>query len=158
MSAVAFSLSGVGTGSTVSRDRFEWRVWRDQVHARRESFARVPTFSDGGIQHPRGVENIPVEILNNFAPTIRYATVDQWLLIKGVGRQARHHKEQFPEMAADLIANTVFRGAGHCKGCSDADRGARLPPKFGSQESWLRIGAIHHLTLTVEQLRALPSP
>jgi hypothetical protein len=158
ISAVAFSPSGVETSSTARRDRLDWRVWRDHVHARGDSLARVPTFSDGAVQHPRGVENIPVEILRNFAPTIRYATADEWLIIKGVGGKARPHKEQFPDMAAALIANAAFRGPRHCKGCSDAERAAHLPPKFGNQESWLRIGAIHHLTSTVEQLRALPSP
>ncbi|MDQ3366483.1 MAG: beta family protein [Myxococcota bacterium] len=156
MSAVAFSIGGVETNSNVYKERLDWRAWREHAHAGRSSLLRLPTFSDGGIQHPRGVENIPPQILNNFAPTVRYATEDDWLVIKGVGRQASPHKDQFPAMASQLINNPRFMGASHCKGCADAERAAQGKPNLGGQEVWLRLGAIHHLTLAVAQLAALP--
>ncbi len=156
LSSVAFSPRGIATDKLVDKDRLDWRVWRDHAHGNRASLPRVPAYSDGGIQHPRGVENIPIEILQNFAPTIRYATGDEWIIIKGVGRKTKPHKYQFPLMAQALIADKRFMGPNHCQGCAGAERAAQGRPRFGSQEVWLRLGAIHHLTLAVEQLRALP--
>lgn len=160
ISANSFPLSMalVGRNSHEMVERAEWISWKDSLHAQRASILRLPTFSDCCIQHPRGVEGFDFRRMIVSA-SIRYACRDQWLLIKGESTRRTPPSVQFPILAAQLVSGphrARFYGAGHCEGCRLIQAAANGQPGIGSAEAWRRLGTIHHITTTADQIAALP--
>lgn len=157
--------SSIGT-SVVARDshtrveRSEWIAWRDRLHARRNSLARLPAFSDCAIQHPTGVEGFDPRIMQVSA-SIRYALPDAWLLIKGHSTRTTRPTIQFPQLATRLVygrLRTEYSGAEHCGGCESMQAAADHADGFGSPEVWRRLGTIHHISMVMQELASLPWP
>lgn len=158
--AFPFSMGVVERDSFELIDRSEWQAWRDGLHANRKTFARLPTFSDCGIQYPTGVEDFDFRTMSVSA-SVRYTLQDQWLLIKGVSTKKVEPSVQFPQLATKLVyghLSQYFAGASHCRGCGGMHDAANGAPKLGSPEAWRRLGSIHHITTTVDQIAALPFP
>jgi len=160
ISACAFpmSMGGVERHSQSLVERGEWIAWRDGLHARRNSLARLPTFSDCGIQHPKGVEDFDFRTMHTSA-AIRYALPDNWLLIKGESTRQTPPSEQFPVLATRLVYGNLrgyFLGSTHCRGCTLMKDAADDTPKLGSPEVWRKLGTIHHMTTVMDGLAALP--
>ena len=161
LSAAAFP---IGMGDLQSRshdllDRIDWLTWRDGIRAA-NSFPRAPTYSDGVIQHPSGVENIDWRTRTPSA-SIRYATGDQWLRIKGESTRVNLPSDQFPALAENLVdghLSTYFAGASHCEGCFGIRCAADGADGYGGLTKWRTIGTIHHITHVIEQLDALAAP
>jgi Beta protein len=161
LSACAFPLSMalVDRQSHDFVERADWIAWRDQLHQRRRSLIRTPTFSDCAIQHPRGVEGFDPRIMQVSA-SVRYTLPEQWLLVKGESTRFRQPSVQFPELATRLAYGHLrshFRGENHCEGCALIKAAADGAPRFGSAEAWRRLGTMHHISTVVEQLDLLPS-
>lgn len=162
LSACAFP-SGMGVVERYSHaliDRTDWLHWRDRLHQRRRSLPRLPTYSDAGIQHTRGVEGYDPRYMPR-SPAVRYTSGDQWLLIKGESTRNRSEKEQFQELAQRLVSGDLrmhFSGAAHCIGCMSIAAAARGEPGLGSAGAWRRLGTIHHITSVVESLGGLTWP
>lgn len=162
MSGCAFpqSMGGVGRRSYDLVERTEWLAWRDRLHAHRNELTRLPVFSDCAIQHPAGVEGFDFRTMAVSA-SIRYSLAERWLLIKGESTRLRRPKLQFPELATQLVYGHLsehFAGEGHCAGCASIKAAADGAPRLGSAEVWRRLGTIHHLTRTIEDLQALTWP
>ena len=162
VSACAFprSMGGVGQHSHDLVERAEWIAWRDNLHSRRQSLRRLPTFSDCAIQHPLGVERFDFRTMQVSA-AVRYAEEDAWLLIKGESTRRKPPSEQFPILATQLVYGHLrshFAGATHCDGCAGMKAAADGAPKRGSAEAWRRLGTIHHITTAVLALESLPWP
>jgi len=162
MSACAFPLGmgGVERHSHALVERADWVAWRDGLHGCRQSVARLPSYSDGCIQHPRGVEDFDFRTMQVSA-SIRYAASDAWLLIKGESTRIAPPGEQFPQLATRLVYGTYrerFSGEDHCEGCRGMKAAADGRPRLGSAAVWRRLGTIHHITSVVEALAGLPWP
>ena len=162
LSGCAFpeSMSVVGKNSHKFVERTEWIAWRDYLYTKRQSLPRLPTFSDCAIQHPKGVEGF-IPGLHQVSASIRYASKDDWLLIKGEGTRRRSPSYQFPALAIQLAyghLKTDFKGGSHCEGCALIKEAADGVKGLGSAEVWRRIGTIHHITTVVQGLASLPSP
>ncbi len=162
VSACAFpkSMGGVERNASDLVDRAEWLAWRDELYADRGQLKRLPTYSDCVIQYPAGVEGFDPRIMAASA-AIRYALSEEWLLIKGESTRKISSSVQFPKLARELVYgqfSTHFMGADHCAGCASMKAAADGAKRLGSPEVWRRLGTIHHMTLTVESLAALPWP
>lgn len=160
VSACAFpmSMGGVERHSQSRVERGEWIAWRDGLHARRSSLARLPTFSDCGIQHPKGVEDFDPRTMQASA-AIRYALPKEWLLIKGESTRKTPPSDQFPTLATRLVYGHLrdsFSGPTHCQGCELMKNAADGVPKLASPEKWRKFGTIHHMTTVMDGLAALP--
>ena len=122
---------------------------------------RLPTFSDCAIQHPTGVEGFDFRYMQVSA-SIRYASTDDWLLLKGESTRFNPAINQFPQLATRLVYGQLqrdFAGAQHCEGCQMAKDSADGRRGLGSAEVWRKIGTIHHITTVVQDdLASLPWP
>jgi hypothetical protein len=164
------TLSGCGIPKTmklVGRDsdslvpKLEWSAWRDDLYANRGKIPRLPTFSDCAIQHTSGVEGFdPVKM--RASASIRYALADHWLLIRGHSTRNTLPSVQFPNLARVLTRGRLrsqYLGSTHCAGCGGMDAAAAgSGGHFGSAEAWRRLGTIHHITMTVQQIAGLTWP
>ena len=160
LSACAFPLSMgiVDRNSYNFIERIDWLAWRDGQHAHRQSLLRLPTYSDGSIQHPWGVEGFDPTFMQVSA-SIRYTVRDSWLLIKGEGTRFNPPSQQFPVLATQLVYGHLkphYYGEAHCGGCASMKAAADGADRLGSPEVWRRLGTIHHITTVVEELGALP--
>lgn len=147
----------VGKNDQAQVDRLEWKYWLEVLHAGRGSLPRLPTFSDCAVQHRDGVEGFDPRTMHASA-AIRFAQDSTWLLVKGESIKL-NGGAQFRGLAGNVVngAATGVNGA-HCAGCGDLLSAAGGAPKFGAPVKWREIGTIHHITLTVENLAALPWP
>ncbi len=162
VSACAFPLSmkGVERRSHALVERSEWVAWKDALYAQRNDLPRLPTFSDCGIQHPKGVEGFDFKKMQVSA-AIRYTTPGQWLLVKGESTRHALPSKQFPGLANQLVhggLRSYYAGPNHCAGCASMQAAADGAPGFGSAAVWRCLGTIHHVTSAVEALGSLPWP
>ena len=160
VSACAFpmGMGGIDRHSHQFVERADWLAWRNNLHSQRDTLPRLPTFSDCVIQHPRGVEGFDPRTMQVSA-SIRYALVDDWLLLKGESTRITPPTTQFPALATLLVYGHLrrhFAGQGHCDGCASMKSSADGASGVGSPEVWRRLGTIHHITTVVEQLGLLP--
>src|SRR5215471_17663830 len=141
-------MGGIERNSHEFVPREEWIAWRDHLYARRDRVPRLPTFSDCAIQHPSGVEGFDPRTMQVSA-SIRYTWSDDWLLIKGESTRFTRPSAQFPDLATRLVYGHLqshFAGPSHCQGCASMKAAADGAPKFGSAETWRRLGTIHHIS------------
>lgn len=162
VSACAFPMSmGVVARNSHSHvERTEWVAWRDHLHARQSELVRLPTFSDCAIQHPKGVEDFDFRTMQVSA-SIRYATPNDWLLIKGESTRVTLPSVQFPALGTKLVYGHLrpsFAGREHCEGCKLMKAAADRADGYGSAEAWRRLGTIHHIAVAVQGLGDLPWP
>ena len=160
VSACAFpiSMGGVERHSHQFVERADWIAWRNNLHGRRGQLARLPSFGDCAIQHLQGVEGFDPRTMQVSA-SIRYAREQDWLLIKGESTRSRLSSLQFQELATRLVYGHLkhcFSGPDHCSGCQSMKEAADGAPRYGSAESWRRLGTIHHLSWVMQQLGSLP--
>ncbi|MFB3907061.1 MAG: beta family protein [Candidatus Eisenbacteria bacterium] len=141
-------------------DRIDWIAWRDCLLARREDIPRLPTFSDGAIQHPAGVEGFNPAIMQASA-SVRYTLAEKWLRIKGQGLRTKSGSLQFPSLATRLVYGDLrghYAGQDHCEGCRLIKLAADGAPKLGSLEAWRRLGTVHHIAVVIQGLGLPPGP
>ena len=155
------SMAGVERNSSKRVERSDWLAWRRGLFDRRATLERLPSFSDCAIQHPDGVEGFDPKIMQVSA-SIRYASRDDWLLVKGESTRAKKSTIQFPQLANTLVYGQLqsdFAGLQHCAGCTMVQSSADGMRGLGSAEVWRKIGTIHHITTIVQDdLGSLPSP
>lgn len=150
----------VGRNSDALVERVDWKAWRDVLYPRRSTLRRMPAFGDSAIQHPAGVEGFDPKKMRVSA-TLRYATQDNWLLVKGEATDVVPPSTQFPRLARRLTTSPLeehFEGEDHCSGCEGVVRAAGGAPGYGSATTWRCLGTVHHITTAVEGLRALSWP
>lgn len=130
--------------------RREWILWR-------ELRARYPgaVFGDHGIQHSAGVELSRTKRPGLPPIAIRYTQSDAWLILKGPARgPGVSPSEEYPILAGRLFNSKAYRSAFHCQGCREIAMSSQHQLSSGGQpRTWRRIGAVHHITTVLEQLR-----
>ena len=160
-SSFPISMGVVNRNSSGRVERSDWLAWRIGQFERRATLARLPTFSDCAIQHPVGIEDFDPRFMRVSA-SIRYASGDDWLLIKGESTRTNPPSIQFPQLATQLVYGRLqaeYAGPSHCYGCKLIKDSADGTQGLGSAEVWRRIGTIHHITTVVQDdLGSLPSP
>jgi hypothetical protein len=158
--AFPLSMAGVNRNSQELVQRAEWIAWKDHLHARRDQIERLPIFSDYAIQHPSGVEGFDPRFMKASA-SIRYATPEEWLLIKGESTGSIPAVVQFPDLATRLVYGHLrrhFAGPSHCDGCASMKKAADGAPRHGSPEIWRKLGTIHHISVVMQELGSLSWP
>lgn len=158
--AFPMSMAIVNSQSFDFAERSEWLAWRDGLYTRRAAMARLPTYGDGAIQHPIGVEGFDPRIMQVSA-AIRYTTDDSWLLVKGQSTRLLAPSVQFPALARRLVYEDLqsnYRGRNHCPACWSIQEAADGAFGFGSAEAWRRLGTLHHMATVVIDLGALTWP
>ncbi len=148
-------LAGVKADSNGTFERVDWAHWHTRLFPTRRKGARLPTYSDCGIQHRDGVEDIDFTKVKP-AAAIRHALPMSWYIEKGRSI-ANIGGDQFQSLAANVIAATQ-PAQGHCAGCAALFATAKHPKGNASLTKWRQFGTVHHITLTVENLAALPWP
>ncbi len=159
LSACAFpsSMSVVGKNSQTTVERMEWNFWRHALYEQRANLARLPSFSDCGIQHRNGVEGYNPKVMQSSA-AIRFAAQTEWLLVKGESIQ-QQGGNQFKALARAVRDEPALAiDAAHCAGCEGVHLAASDPKGFRTLKKWRELGTIHHITLTAGTLGALPWP
>lgn len=162
LSACAFppGMGGIVRHSHNFVERADWLAWRDGLHTRQATLSRLPTYSDGAIQHPKGVEGFdPLKM--QASASVRYTAGNSWLLIKGESLHRVGGRAQFRALATQLVYGGLqphYYGADHCSGCAAMKDAADGVGKFGSLEAWRRLGTIHHITTVVQDLGTLSWP
>jgi len=162
LSACAFppGMGGIDRHSHDFVERADWLAWRNGLHARQTTLSRLPSYSDGAIQHPMGVEGFDPLTMQASA-SVRYTASDSWLLIKGESTRRTPPSTQFPLLATQLVYGSLqphYYGTNHCSGCASMKNAADGEGRFGSLEAWRRLGTIHHITTVVQDLGTLPWP
>lgn len=162
LSSCAFpaSLGAVQKYSWGTAERIDWLATRNVTATRARLSQRLPTYSDGAIQHPKGVEGFdPVKMQASAA--VRYTSADQWLLIKGESTKRRPTSAQYKELATQLAHGHLsghFQSVTHCPGCASVRAAASGATGHGSLEAWRRIGTLHHIICVLNDLQAPSAP
>ncbi len=151
--AIPEGMGGVNRHSHDKIRRIDWLAWLEVC----EKFSppRLPSFSDAGIQHPKGVEGFDPRIMP-ISPSIRYTLDEEWLLMKGQSNWVEPIKSQYPKLAAKLVKGPLkgdFFGKAHCAGCALVADAAAGKPKLGSMPVWRRIGTIHHIETVMQGMQ-----
>ena len=149
-------MAAVPTHGHILVPRTEWAVWK-LLHSRRATLPRMPNFGDYGIQHPNLPEGFDPRFMQ-VAPSIRYAGPDEWIILKGQSTKVSGAAVQYPLLATKLMGMPEYCGSGHCDGSACVDKCSSNTAGLGSLEAWRRIGAIHHITVSVEELAQMPFP
>lgn len=108
-----------------------------------------PIFGDYAIFSDEIKELDPTKI--TVSASIRYTIEEFWLVFRGRSI-TKYGSEQFYSFSQELIKNSAYDGPKfsladlHIKKCAEGQT------TNGSAESWLKIGACHHITKTVCQL------
>lgn len=162
ISSCAFpsSMGGVDRHSYQPAERADWLAWREGLYGIRATLPRLPTFSDGAIQHPSGVEGFDPRTMQVSA-SVRYTLPESWLLIKGESTRVTPASLQFRTLATQLVYGHLrqhYEGADHCAGCAGMKQAADGASGLGSAEAWRRLGTIHHITMAVQGLANLSWP
>lgn len=141
-------LTSVKAQSVDRLPRSDWALW-ETVSSR--SMPRLPAFGDYAIGHAELTDPDPRTIRPS--ATIRYTADDVWVIVKG--RWVRYGYDQFHDASLTLMAQPEWMSNGHCDGCAFIDACAAGGPT-GNLTTWRRVGTVHHLTQTAEQLASLP--
>lgn len=154
--AIPEGMGGVQRHSHDKVRRIDWLSWLEVCE--KCNPPRTPSFSDAGIQHPKGVEGFDFRTMPTSA-SIRYALDEEWLLIKGQSNRVEPVGSQYPKLAAKLVKGPLkaeFFGNNHCAGCAMVADSACGKPRLGSATVWRRIGTIHHIEMVMQGMQGVP--
>jgi hypothetical protein len=160
------TLTVVGTAFPISLTQIDKK--KDGLIARTEPIAwlnrrrdgvysRMPTFGDYVIQNSEGVEPDPTKVITPYA-AIRYTLLRDWFIVKGE-LIADAKGAQFIGLAKRLVRNKLFMKPPptHCEGCRKVIETKEDFEAVLDLSGWRRWGTVHHITLTLEQMDALPA-
>jgi hypothetical protein len=139
--------------------RHEWQRYQSLLGPTHSLPARTPTFADYAIAHPDPTLDIDPKLMS-LSASFRYATSDNWLLVKGkklfkgaggtgIGAAA------VPPVAKALLAHADYLGAGHCAAEDWLVSVAQSVGSGGNPTVWRRYGTLHHLTVATAGLATL---
>ena len=136
-------------------NRIDWQRWRHEIITNK--LPRIPAYGDYTIQHaiykepPKNPKGL------NVSASIRYASSDYWVIMRGEGLRTKNGPgyDQYPAQAELLKNQPEFCGPDFCAGDKHISLGLQLETK-GSPMTWLQVGINHHITFVVDQLANLP--
>lgn len=133
--------------------RFDWLAWVNELEMLKG--LRLPYFGDYTIQHSFFYE--PPRRAN-FSASIRYATIKDWVIMRGEGVFNNNSPgfAQYPANAQLLCERSEFCGRDFSIGDRYIyDMGNQLCNTTGSARTWLSAGINHHITFVVNQISNL---
>ena len=142
---------GTMNRGTQSVQRKEWLCYKELLKqiGRGE---RKPAFGDYVVAHPEVAQQDHRKVKPS--ATIRYATKDAWIVVKG--RNVRDYGYgQYRGICAELISNPAFSGRGFSAADKFIAECAEGSGKTGNLSTWRQIGTNHHLERVVSDLSSL---
>lgn len=130
--------------------RGDWMFWTSVVGLK-DKYPRVPTFGDYAIQHPDLPDLDPRLLMRAMKATIRYTTLDGWLIVRGDSLQDYTY-EQFRALSKKLMARPEYSGPAFSWGDEYISKCAAGTVPTGNQSTWRTVGTSHHLTLVTDQV------
>lgn len=135
------------TSATIPRN--EWILYKTIAKTLSNAGDRIPSFGDYTINHPNMLPK-DMRLLKPSA-TIRYATDDAWLIVKG--RNVRDHAYgQYRSLAKSVIADSLFLGATFSKGAEYIRDCANGNESTGNLSTWRWVGTNQHLEKVARDL------
>ena len=141
-------LSGVSAASVDTLPRREWQLWQ----ALQRKPALLPEnliFGDNAISHP-----VPRELdprIMRMSASIRYTTVEHWLILKG-RNVTQYGFEQYFELCKRLTKRPEYKGKDFSWGDDFIWQCAHHESGPGNATTWRKVGVNHHITFVVRQL------
>jgi Beta protein len=152
--AFPISLTGIEKKKEGLIPRTELIAWLNRRRDR--AYSRMPTFGDFVIQNSEGVEPDPTKVITPYA-AIRYTLPQEWLVVKGE-LIAEASGKQFIGLAKRLAKHKRFmKPPPHCEGCRKVLETKEDFEAVLDLSGWRHWGTVHHITLTLEQMDALPA-
>ena len=143
--------SVVGQSSQGFIARLEEDLWSD-INSNLEL---AVAFGDYTVVNPEYVDLDPRIFANTMGPSIRYTTVNSWLIARG--SSFRNHPDgyrQYYSLASEIESSSVFLGEDYSFGDQYiSDRAGQLNGT-GNPSTWITAGSNHHMTFVVNQLLA----
>jgi hypothetical protein len=145
-----FSMIGTSFPSTMGEiqtseatiPRNEWLLYKQLVPALRKSGIRIPAFGDYAINHPE-VLQMDMRLLKP-AGTIRYATDDGWLIVKGPNVRDNGFG-QYVNHCKNVTRSTSFSGSNFSKADKYILDCAAGRASTGNLSTWRWVGTNHHI-------------
>lgn len=129
--------------------RQDWEIWNT---IREMGIARVPTFGDYGIQHPKSPTGKPL----GMRAYIRYSTPDTLLVARGTEliKDGEYDNEQYRRLAQWITETDEFHNISEgdrlIRQCANGDGDP------GDQRKWRAAGTNHHIMQMARTLSGLP--
>jgi len=135
----------IGTNKLARND---WKLWKSIIG--KTGGVRQPGFSDYTIQSP--VYSPPVNNPNT-SFSVRYATDEEWIVMRGQARNAKNSSgiKQYYAHALMLQSQGLCNEK-CCKGDEYISKVSKNPEGEGNASKWLRVGINHHLAITLKQV------
>jgi hypothetical protein len=129
--------------------RGDWESWCDLLNRHP---TRLPTFGDYTIQHGIFEEHEGKHF--NFSASIRYASPDGWVVMRGEGvlNEEGPGYAQWPANAQLLCERPEFCGPNYCWGDTFVKDMSTQLARTGSAKEWLAAGINQHITMVVNHL------
>lgn len=129
--------------------RNEWLLYKQLVPALKRSGIRVPTFGDYAINHPE-VSQMDMRLLKP-AGTIRYATDDGWLIIKGPNVRD-YGFGQYVNHCKNVMQSPFFPGASFSMADKYILACANGRASTGNLSTWRWVGTNHHVEKVIQDV------
>lgn len=136
------------TVGTNKLPRNDWKLWSSV--AGKINGVRQLGFSDYTIQ---SAVYIPPVNNPNTSFSVRYATPDEWIIMRGQARNAKNSsgiKQYYAH--AIMLKNQGLCDEKCCKGDEYISKVSKNPAGEGSAPKWLRVGINHHIAITLKQV------
>lgn len=142
-------LSEVDANENILLPRHEWNLWKALQRKPNGLPRRNLIFGDYAISNPISKELDPTKM--RMSANIRYATEDNWLVMKG--RNVRVYGfGQYFELSEALVKRPEYYGRNFSWGDTFIDDCALAMKGPGNATTWRKVGVNHHITLVARQL------
>ena len=133
--------------------RLEWPLWIAVGAA--GALAQRPSFGDYGIAHPI-YRYMPWWMRG--AAKIRYTGLNDYYLFRGQSLKVPRYGGygQFRQLAAQVIAEPVYRGAAYSAGDKYIDDSANNRVGTGNLQKWVTVGTTQHATYVARMVTTIP--
>ena len=150
-SGMPFTLSEkVKPGENGIIKRIEFEAFKT-VMSNHSKLKRVPNYGDYAIVHPDHRPFKPRAM--NIAPSIRYTTSDEWVILRGLSANKHPQKmKQYYALSEELIKHPEFQGSDFCYGDLEIIKMSQRIGGPGTPRIWVGIGCNHHITYVAKQL------
>ena len=142
-------MAGIGKGLGLI-PRYEWQLYKKVVQALHAKGARLPSFGDFAVNHPRVLPQ-DMRLLKPSA-NIRYTTDDAWLIAKGTNVRKKGGYEQFRYLCKSIVDSQYYMGRQFSYGDEYIFTCASGSEKTGNPTTWRKVGTNHHLEKVVKDI------
>jgi hypothetical protein len=138
------------TGTT---KRYDWLGYKSLIGLLPEG-ARIPTFGDYAVAHPR-TEMIDPRMLDPNAK-IKYTINDAWFIAMG-SQVKKNGRGQYANICKSIVSASppVFSGASYSYGDKFIEDCAKGIGSTGGTSTWPMVGSNHHVTKVVRDVASL---